>query len=172
MQSSDHAKSSCTWKLTKIRFVWVELGNRPNAHNGANAFLNSNTYWKLPSTVGRSRVRVQVPKYGSRFPSTGPSSRVRVQYKQNQYIEVPEYGSRFPSTDFDKNHLFKVSGTNFHKVSESPYALASKCSKTQKSVLVLAPYSETWTRTREPGPVLGNLDPYSFMYSGSRVQHF
>ena len=43
-------------------------------------------------------------KYGSRFPSTGSGSQVRVQYKENQYIEVPEYGSRFPSTDFDKNH--------------------------------------------------------------------
>ena len=32
------------------------------------------------------QVRVQVPEYESKFPSTGPSSRVRVNYKQNQYI--------------------------------------------------------------------------------------
>ena len=31
------------------------------------------------------------------------------------------------------------------------------------------PYSGTWTRTREPGPVLGNLQ-YSFMYSKCRVR--
>ena len=45
--------------------------------------------------------KMEVPDYGSSLPSTVPSSRVRVQYKKNQYIEVPEYGSRFPSTDFD-----------------------------------------------------------------------
>ena len=47
-------------------------------------------YGRFPSTGPGSRVRVQVPKYGSptsdlfrsRFPSTGPGSRVR----------VPEYG--------------------------------------------------------------------------------
>ena len=37
-------------------------------------------------------------------------------------------------------------------------------------LFILDPYSGTWTRTREPGPVLGNF-PYSFMYSGSQVQH-
>ena len=37
-------------------------------------------------------VKFKVSKYGSRFPSTGPGSQVRVQ--------VPEYGSRFTSTDF------------------------------------------------------------------------
>jgi hypothetical protein len=40
--------------------------------------------------------------------------------------------------------------------------------------LVWDPYSGTCTRTWEPRPVLGNFDfdPYSFMYSGSQVQHF
>jgi hypothetical protein len=46
----------------------------------------------------RVRVKFKVPEYGSRFPSTGPSSQVRVINKQFQYIQVPEYGSRFPST--------------------------------------------------------------------------
>ena len=36
-------------------------------------------------------------------------------------------------------------------------------------LLILDPYLGTWTRTREPGPVLGNF-PYSFMYSSPWVQ--
>jgi hypothetical protein len=38
--------------------------------------------------------------------------------------------------------------------------------------LVEDPYLGTWTRTWETGPVLGNFefDPYSFMYSGSLVR--
>jgi hypothetical protein len=44
-----------------------------------------------PGQIQSSRVRVQVP-------SMGLSSQVRTTYKQLQYIQVPEYGSRFPST--------------------------------------------------------------------------
>jgi hypothetical protein len=46
----------------------------------------------------RVRVKLKVPEYGSRFPSTGLSSQVRINYKQLQYIKVPEYGLKFPST--------------------------------------------------------------------------
>ena len=40
--------------------------------------------------------------------------------------------------------------------------------------LVWDNYSGTWTHTQEPEPILRNFefDPYLFMYSGSRVQHF
>ena len=72
----------------------------------------------------RVRVKFKVPEYGSRFPSTGLSSQVRVNYKQLQYIKVPEYGLKFPSTDqgsqvqilekIGENHqLFKTLKNNF-----------------------------------------------------------
>ena len=50
----------------------------------------------------RIRDPYYINEYGSnsKFPSTGPGSRVQVNYKQIQYIQVPEYGSRFPSMDY------------------------------------------------------------------------
>ena len=74
---------------------------------------------KFPSTGPGSRVRVQVPEYGSsinnystcRFPSTDPGSRVRV--------KVPEYGSKFPSTgQSSRVRIFGKIGEN-HQISKS-----------------------------------------------------
>ena len=53
-------------------------------------------------------VNYKVPMYGSKFPSMGLSSQVRVNNKQLQYIQVPEYGFRFPSTDFEENRYAKI----------------------------------------------------------------
>ena len=45
-----------------------------------------------------SPIFFKVPECRTRFPSTGPSFRVKVNCKQLQYIRVLEYRSRFPST--------------------------------------------------------------------------
>ena len=55
-----------------------------------------NEYGKFPSTGPGSRVRVQVPEYGSptrdlfrsRFPSTGPGSRVRILEKKVKITNI------------------------------------------------------------------------------------
>ena len=76
------------------------------------------------------RVNFKVPEYGSRFPSSGLSSQVRVNYKQLQYIQVPEYRSWFPSMGqgswvriFDKKgekiQIVKSLKNNFNFLSSS-----------------------------------------------------
>ena len=71
------------------------------------------------------RVRVQVPEYGSKFPSTGPllefylgpGSRVRVQ--------VPEYGSRFPSTGpGSRVRILNIEITSFLQISLKMFYLS------------------------------------------------
>ena len=131
-----------------------------------------NFYWKKPknwvvffpffcllySAIWIHKRVQEVPEYGSRFPSTGPSSRVRVQYKQNQYIEVPEYGFWQKSPKFLKSWFF-FRNKNFFP---------------RNNFCLL--YSGTWTRTLEPGPkkipsmrpVLGNLDPYLGTWTRTR----
>ena len=42
--------------------------------------------------------RVRVPKYGSRFPSTGPILGIYLGPGSRVRVQVPKYGSRFPST--------------------------------------------------------------------------
>ena len=59
--------------------------------------------------VYRTQKSEYINEYGSasKFPSMGQGSWVRVNYKQLQFIQVPEYGSIFPSTgqgmEFEKN---------------------------------------------------------------------
>jgi hypothetical protein len=85
--------------------------------SGMRAFFNALYLGTLVHK--RVRVKFKVPEYGSRFPSTGPSSQVRVSSKQLQYIQVPEYGSRFPSTgQSSRVRIFGKVGEN-HQIFKS-----------------------------------------------------
>ena len=48
----------------------------------------------------------------SKFLSMGPGSQVRVPYQGSIQVEVPEYGSRFPSTEMGWPNIVDSYGTN------------------------------------------------------------
>jgi hypothetical protein len=67
-------------------------------------------------SASKSKVRVKVPEYGSKFPSTGQLLTIKVHKGSRVQVEVPEYKSRFPSTDFEKNRGKSPTFLKFRKM--------------------------------------------------------
>jgi hypothetical protein len=84
-------RSYCTSKFPLDEFCKRALYIFIYLHSGGfHLYRMSHRYW--------ADFWVRVPKYGSRFPSTGPILGIYLGPGSRVQVQVPEYRSRFPST--------------------------------------------------------------------------
>ena len=95
--------------------------------------------------------QVQVPKYGSRFPSTGPILGIYIGPGSRVRFQIPKYGSRFPSMDFGWLNIIGTYGAfgsnktskknNFNRSLELTVLIYILCLNSKSSLSLLASFN-------------------------------